>query len=226
MSMEKVKSFFSTISVFGLLCVLGWIIYKFIIFAAYTFSLLDKTIAVAIIVGSTTIVASALTIALGRYYQAKEDRIAVHRDKKIELYDELLKKLFDIFANSGTVKLDSNNDNAITEQIQITPNDDLVQFLREVQRKIILWSGPDVIKAYSEWHKALIEDSTKFEVFVKQVKFYLALRNDLGHSNKGIDHSHIINILLSNSDLAMSEYKKNPNITFEELALMEKELIN
>ena len=59
---------------------------------------------------------------------------------------------------------------------------------------------------------------------IKMVDFFLALREDLGHSNKGIDHSHMVRFLLQNSDLFMEEYRKNPSVTFEEIAAREQQL--
>ena len=104
----------------------------------------------------------------------------------------------------------------------------MVPFLREIQRKLILWSGPEVIKSYAEWHFVLTTNpiKPKFESMVKMIDFYLALRKDLGHSNKGIKRDHLIRLMLQRPELSMNMYKKNPDVTFEEISEKEKELQN
>jgi hypothetical protein len=148
-------------------------------------------------------------VVLTRYYQSKQERKVAHRDRKIELYDEFVKKLFDIFL--GDTERETKSEN-------------LVPFLREIQRKLVLWSGPETIKAYAEWHKVLTTNPPRANHMIKMIDFFLALREDLGHSNKGIKHSHMVRFLLRNSDLFMQEYRKNPNVTFAEIAALEEKL--
>jgi len=129
------------LSIFTML--IGLAMFAFIIWGAYRvisyffqiFTTLNPNIAIAIIVGSTTVVASTLAIVLARYFEAKKEREVAHRDKKVKLYNEFLKKLFEIFVGSDEDR---------------PKQEELVPFLREIQRKIILWSGPNVIKSYTK----------------------------------------------------------------------------
>lgn len=194
------------------LAILGgvlWLFYKAIAQAYNAFASLSPNVAVAIVAASATILASTLAVVLTRYYQSKREREVAHRDRKIDLYDECMTKLFAIFL--GDTKKE-------------TKPEDLVPFLREIQRKLILWSGPGAIKAYAEWHKVLTTTPPRAIQMIKLIDFFLALREDLGHSNKGIQHSHMVRFLLQNPDLFMREYRKNPNVTFEEIAAVEKKL--
>lgn len=59
---------------------------------------------------------------------------------------------------------------------------------------------------------------------IKMMAFFLALREDLGHSNRGIKHNHMARFLLRNPDLFMEQYRKNPNVTFEEIAAIEEKM--
>ena len=172
---------------------------------------LDSNISVAIVAGSATVLTSTLTVVITRYYQGKRDREAAHRDKKIELYDKFLVKIFEIFLGDEEKKV---------------KDEDLVPFLKETQRKIILWSGADVIKAYAEWHQELTShsDMPRAKSMIKMMDFFMALRKDLGHSNTGIEHDHLLRFMLTNSELFMQMYKKNPTVTFDEIAKMEEEL--
>lgn len=210
--MNKIKQILSMLLGLGIVGGLLWLFYKIIALVFQTLSTLDSNVSIAIVAGSATILASTLTVVITRYYQTKRDREAAHRDKKIDLYDEFLSKLFEIFL--GDDKEKKNNKN-------------LVAFLREIQRKITLWSGPDVIRAYAEWHYELTTqgDIPKAKGMIKMMDFFLALRKDLGHSNSGIKHEHLIRFMLRNSDLFMQMYRNNPEVTFEEISKEEKKLI-
>jgi hypothetical protein len=138
--MNKIKQILSMLLGLGIVGGLLWLFYKIIALVFKTLSAIDSNLSIAIVAGSATILASTLTVVITRYYQTKRDREVAHRDKKIDLYDEFLSKLFEIFLGDDKEK---------------KYNKSLVAFLREIQRKITLWSGPDVIRAYAEWHYEL-----------------------------------------------------------------------
>jgi hypothetical protein len=210
--MNKIKQILSMLLGLGIVGGLLWLFYKIIALVFQVLSTLDSNVSIAIVAGSATILASTLTVVITRYYQTKRDREVAHRDKKIDLYDEFLSKLFEIFL--GDDKEKKNNKN-------------LAAFLRETQRKIILWSGPDVIRAYAELHYELTTqgDIPKAKGMIKMMDFFLALRKDLGHSNSGIKHKHLIRFMLRNSDLFMQMYRNNPEVTLEEISKEENKLI-
>ncbi len=218
MNTRKKKNILHIIlSIFAML--IGFALFAFIIWGAYRvtsylfqiFSTLEPDIAIAIIAGSTTIIASTLAIVLGRYFEAKKEREVAHRDKKVILYDEFLKKLFDLF-------LGHEEDRPRQEEF--------VPFLRDIQRKIILWSGPKVIKSYSKWHKELTSQPQrpKAKSMIKMIDFFLALRNDLGHSNKGIKREYLVRFMLKKPDLFMRMFREKPEVTLDEIAEAEEKL--
>src|SRR5258706_16168497 len=53
-----------------------------------------KETAAALIIGMATVLGATLTVTLGRYFERKRELNALYRDKKTEIYDEFLKKLF------------------------------------------------------------------------------------------------------------------------------------
>jgi len=195
------------VALFVLLILAGYrIITLFVEFLAK----LDRTVTVAVIAGSVTITTSTLTVVLGRYFEAKRDREAAHRQRKIELYDEFLGKLFSIFLGGD-------------EKKQKEEAEDLVPFLREVQRKLVLWSGPNALKAYAQWHDVMIaqRNEPRAKSMIHMVDFFLALRSDLGHSNRGVKRDHLISFMLRSPELFMEMYRKNPNVSFAEIAAIE-----
>jgi hypothetical protein len=205
---QKIVSIALGLALFMLLI---WGGYRLITLFIGYFSNLDKTVAVAIVAGSVTVLTSTLTVVLGRYFESKRDRDAAHREKKTELYNEFLGKLFSLF---------------LADDEQKRKEEDLVPFLREIQRKLILWSGPDVVKAYADWHGILRTQGSApgAKSMIKMVDFFLALRGDLGHSNKGIKRDHLVSFMLKNPELFMEMYRKNSDVSFEEIAAKEKEI--
>jgi hypothetical protein len=199
----------SGLACIGLICYGGFVLIRLIF---KTLLKINPNLSIALIAGFTTVLASTLTIVIGRYFEANRDRKAVHRDKKIELYNEFLIKLFEIFTGDENQK----------------KHEDLVPFLREIQRKIILWSGPDVIKSYTDWHKELTShgDKPRANAMIKMMDFFLALRKDLGHSNIGIKHEQLLRFMLKKPDLFMKMYSNNHEVTMEEISQIEKELLN
>ena len=188
-----------------------WGGYRLITLFIEFFAKLDKTVAVAIVAGSVTVLTSTLTVVLGRYFESKRDREAAHREKKTELYNEFLGKLFSIF---------------LADDEEKRKKEDLVPFLREVQRKLILWSGPDAVKAYADWHAVLRKQGNVpgAKSMIKMIDFFLALRSDLGHSNKGIKRDHLVSFMLKNPELFMAMYRKNADVSFAEIVAKEEEI--
>jgi len=135
---------------------------------------LDSTVAAAMVAGFFTVIGTAITVMVGRYYEAKRKRAELHRERKIEMYDAFIARIFKIFANSNVVGSSKPSQSET----------DLIEFLREHQRKFLLWSDAGVIRAFSEWRKTLTRAPTANSV-LKMEAFFLAVRRDLGHSNLG-----------------------------------------
>ena len=170
---------------------------------------MSSDVAVAVVTISGTILISALGLIISRYFQQKREQEVAHRDKKTEMYDTYLKKLFDL------LKFLDKKHTGNTEE--------LTTFLREFQRKLILWANPDTIKSYAEWHEELTTPPQRVKAIISMIDFFLSIRKDLGHSNKGIKREQIARLFLRYPKLAIREYERNPQITMKELSEIEKE---
>ena len=115
----------------AILATLCWIFYE----VWGQFKLLAPTVSVALLTGATTVLVATITVVLGKYYERKKDIEAHYRSKKVEIYDEFLCELFKLFDES---RVDRDAES-------------LVKFLREWQRKMILWGGQDVLRKYILW---------------------------------------------------------------------------
>jgi hypothetical protein len=214
---NKIKQFFYKAIGFLILIPILWALGKWIesSFKSFTtsFTTLDITLRIAIIAGFITLIVAVIRPTLDRFLEAKAEKESALRDKKFILYDEFLKKIFEILSD---------------DKEEIKKLEDLVPFLKEIQRKFILCSSPDVIKSYTEWQVESVSQGEKSKVksIIKMIDFFLALRKDLGHSNKGIKREYLARLMIKSPSLLMDMYKKNPEITLDEIAEVEKESEN
>lgn len=196
-------------TIFGFILILAIIVgtYWFILQIWNQFKLLDPKISVAILTAAATVLTATLTVVLGKNYERKKDIEAHYRAKKTEIYDEFLSEFFKLF--SSTENTDNNS------------STDLVAFLREWQRKIILWGGQDVLLKYVQWTDHLKLGVPDARTMFLMEEFFLAIRKDLGHQNSKLAKGTFIGMILQNPVLFMAMAQKNPNITLAELTEIE-----
>jgi hypothetical protein len=206
MNFEKIKKIFSLIFGFGLIGLLCFSIYQFVSFAWSQFISLDKQLAVGLLTAFTTVVVATITVMLGRYLERKKEIESHFRTRKIEIYDEFLSEFFKLFGS------EENSD------IDLTP------FLREWQRKMIIWGGSPVLSAYIKWNQHLKKGNPDAQTIFLMDDFFRAMRKDVGLNNNGLEKGVFAHFILRNSDLFLSLAKSNPSITLDDLAKIEKEL--
>jgi len=169
------------------------------------FKSFDEKLAIAILTAATTIIISTITVMLGRYYERKKDIEASFREKKIQIYDEFLKEFFNLFE---------------TTEKNEEPND-MVAFLREWQRKMILWGGQDVLRSYIDWMDRLKAGHQDAKTMWMTEDFFRAIRKDLGHSSWKLTKGSFLHLILRNADLFIQATKERPDLTLKELATLE-----
>jgi hypothetical protein len=136
---------------------------------------------------------------IGRHYERQKEIEAHFRSTKIAMYDDFLKELFDLFQGDGEGK-------------------DLTPFLKEWQRKLVLWAGPDVLKAYFEWKTTMKVDAQSAQSIFAMDRFFRALRKDVGQGSAGLEPGAFSHLILRNSELFLVQAKKNPRITLEAIS--------
>lgn len=172
------------------------------------FKALDTKVAVAAITAFTTVTVSTLTVVLGKYYERTKDIEAHYREKKTEIYDEFLQEFFKVFYSDG----------------EDDEGDDLVTFLREWQRKMVLWGGQDVLTKYIAWMTHLKKGNPDAKSIFLMEDFFREIRKDLGHKNNKLEKGVFAHLILKNAELFLAMAKKNPNVTLSDLAKVEEEL--
>ena len=205
------KKFLSLTLGFAFLTAIAWGIYWVIAQIWGQFRLLDPKVSVAILTAATTVIVATLTVVLGKYFERKKDIEAHYREKKTEIYDEFLCEFFKIFH--------SNHDDEENEE-----NPALVDFLREWQRKMILWGGQDVLSKYILWMGHLKKGEPDAKTMFMMEDFFMEIRKDLGHKNNKLNKGCFIRLILRNPDLFLTMAEKNPNLTLAELTEIENKL--
>lgn len=196
--------FFSALALLG---GAGWMLYVGTRAIWQTLVSVNPQLAVAVVAAATTLIASTATVMLGRYYERKKEIEAHFRAEKIKIYDEFLAELFKVFQSGGE------------------SSDDMVQFLREWQRKLVLWGGSNVLAAYFKWMNRLKAIPDAQTVFLMD-EFFRALRADIGQNSHGLAKGVFANLVLRHGDFFLLEARKNPNITLDELSRLEKVVFN
>jgi len=204
------KKNLSLIFSFAFLAVIAWSIYWLASQIWGQFKLLDPKVSVAILTASTTVIVATLTVVLGKYIERKKDIEAHYREKKTEIYDEFLSAFFKTFYSDNE---DENEENP-----------ELVDFLREWQRKMILWGGQDVLSKYILWMAHLKKEEPNAKTMFMMEEFFLEIRKDLGHKNNKLTKGSFISLILQNPELFLAMAEKNPDLTLAELSEIEKKL--
>jgi HD superfamily phosphohydrolase len=175
------------------------------------FKSLDTNVAVAALTAFTTVTVSTLTVVLGKYYERKKDIEAHYRQKKTEIYDEFLKEFFKAFYSEADKEDDAKQKS-------------MIDFLREWQRKMVLWGGQNVLIKYIKWMTHLKKGNPDAATIFLMEDFFREIRKDLGHKNNKLEKGTFAHLILQNAEIFLEMAKKNPNVTFAELAEAENAL--
>lgn len=207
--MSRAKTLFFGLFGFAVLLAIGggvgWLVYAFFQYL----SAVPKELAAALIAAGATVLVATFTVTAGRYFERKRELDALYRDKKIEIYDEFLKEFFSLFFGAGEGNL-------------AAPEKDLVPFLREFTRKLILWSDPNVIEAFVAWKDHLAKGVPDAQSIFLTEAFLRAIRDDLRHSNRSLRRGFFARLFLKEGTLFLAMAQKDPHVTLEALAAMEK----
>ena len=141
----------------------------------------------AAVVGAMATVLVGIVGVLYTQAQIKTREIEeAHRSKKVEIY----KGFLDIVARM----IAKQNPN-----VSLTPltDQELIDFLVVFRTNIVLWGSPKVINAHLNFEKV---SGAGGNVLFAVDKFYKAIREDIGLSNRGLDNHQLIKMYLKNPD--------------------------
>ena len=163
---------------------------------------LDASVSGDVITMSGAIVVAAISVVLGQYLKSRSEIRADLRERKIEVYDEFLRELFNRLTGNSD-KEDYNGEEEVDKE--------LVKFLQNWQRKMVLRGGDKVLLSYIDW-KQKLSGADADSVFSTD-DLIKSIRKDIGHSNRGLGVGFFTHFWLRHSTLFLAAAKNNPKIT-------------
>jgi len=169
-----IKKTFGFILATIVLGLLGWGTWEAASLYISILKTLDKQVAAAIIAASTTIIVSVASLIIAKYFENKRLIEKDIRDKKVVVYEKLMKYFFQM--------------TGAKDQSKVQPLD---EFYIEFAPSFITWGSDEVIKLWSDFRR-VAAGSDSHATLATFEKLLLIIRKDVGHKNKGIDQDKIL----------------------------------
>lgn len=152
------------------------------------FSKTNPALATAAIAAVATTFATIASIIITKRLENKNSIIKEHRERKIPIYEEIIKLIFRM-ATSG-----EDQSLAITE-------DEMLTKLKDFTENILIWGSDDVVAEWSNFRSKSISGFQNPEQILFEVEnLLLAIRKDLGHSNKGLTKGKLLGVFVNDID--------------------------
>lgn len=172
----------------AVLLVLGALL---VVIVRAVFSLLssaDPAVLAAVIVTSGTVLVSVGSLILSNRSQARQQAQQAQHDRKAEAYEELLTYWFWVMRecrNAPPAKRKQADE----------------KYRATVPQKLITWGSEDVVKEFTaQVGPSGVTEETSILGFEKLL---LAVRRDLGHTNKGLEEGDLLRPFLTGVDEAV-----------------------
>ena len=163
---------------------LGFGLYLFLAALIDKLNSIGSDLSKAIIAGAVTIFAAVVSLVLGKIWEQHLKIKQEIREKKIPVYEEQIKTYFSMMFDEKCGKPKP------TDQ-------EIIIAIRGFTEKLIIWGGPKVIKAWSDFRLADWQNSKPEEVFARIENLMRVLREDLGNSNKGLAYGDFIKLFVN-----------------------------
>src|SRR5271157_4153740 len=162
----------------GALCAALYSLWKVLSFFVEKLTQINPAVSAAIIGAMATVIAGIVAVVITQRQTKLRDIAEAHRATKVGIYKEYLETI--------TRLLQSSNDKVKAKPI---PEDELVEYLFKFKTQIILWGGPNVIKAEFEFERISRQGGY---LFTAVDNLYRAIREDIGLSNKGLPSLQLV----------------------------------
>ncbi len=175
-----------------MLSLLGFSIIGLIVYASYQVTIffiqalqqLDASLATAIIGAMATVIGGVLVVIISQWQIRKRNVEDSHRAKKVAIYQG--------FLEIASRNLAGSNKNVA---IKAPSEKELIKYMLNFKTELILWGSPKVIKAYLAFESSSTDKGSHTLIHVNNL--YLAIREDIGLSNKRLTNNELIKMYLS-----------------------------
>lgn len=141
----------------------------------------------AMVAAGTTIFGSVVTLVFGK---AWEQRVKIQeevRQRKLPVYEEQIKLLFSMMFSSR------EGSSPLTPQ-------EIIRTHRAFTEKIIVWGGPGVIKAWTDFRLYNWTGDNPIGGFAKLEGLMKAIRTELGNSNMTLQEGDLLKLFINDFD--------------------------
>ncbi len=182
---EKLNVLFGLV----LIVVIGIGAFKLIEIIIEAFSKVNPTIGAGIIAACATIIVSVISVLVAKRLEYKSILMKEHREKKVPFYDELIRFIL------GLVFAEKRSITPLSEQ-------EIINKLTFFTEDLIIWGSDDVLNTWIEFRKVLIANTEQpsTNIVFEVEKLLLAIRKDLGHSNKNLSKGKLLSAFINDID--------------------------
>ena len=168
---------------------LVWGLYTVLANLVVYLMMLNPNVAASIIAASATVLMATLSVLLSKYLEIRALVFKEHRDKKIPIYEDLIRFFFRVMFQSKKGKPLSGSE--------------MLNFFEGFVEKVTVWGSDDVVKAFGDFKRRAPEiqagDDPKEIIFLSE-KLLFAIRRDLGHKNKNLKQGDLLSLFIIDID--------------------------
>lgn len=156
-----------------------------------TFSGIDPEFAAALLAASGTVVAATAAVAMGRYYERKQDIEQTRRLQQIEIFDDFIEFMFRVLYDN---RLPGKN---------ITEGEMLAEFVK-FTRRLVIWAPDSIIEAWSDVRHRLAAAESSGEPTTEALfdfeAFLINLRKTVGYPNTKLERGDLLRLFVDDID--------------------------
>lgn len=182
---------------FGILGLIGYGIFKSLVWFYNQVLSIDPRISAALITGLLAIIATSLSITIPKYLEKKMEIEEHLRDKKSQTYKELVELLFKILMDKKI------NDPVIEKEI--------IKITSKFTENLILWGSEEVITSYKSFRMYFINHHAGKNLNIEAIRalenLLLAIRKDMGHKNRNLKDGDILSLFINDIDEILEKLK-------------------
>lgn len=183
---------------FLLLALATYIIYEVFIWLSTSLKDVDPSVGAALIAGTATVISSVFIASYNSRKAKEKSAFDAHREKKAETYNEFMDVVIQLMRNSKEGK---KGDEVLPENIE--------EFFYNFTSKIMVYGGPGVVKAYSNWRTESASGTNAAQSLLLVDSLFRAMRADLGESNKGIEENELLGLFIIGGKTEIAEMASN-----------------
>lgn len=144
--------------------------------------------------------ATVVVVPITRWYERRHLREQPLQTRKIEIYDRFIRGLLDSF---------------FAQRRGQDPAKQMAQFFHDSTPDLAVWASDDVLARWSRLRRKFAADETRdqdtasdsargLEKLFELEELFLAIRRDLGHSNKGLAEGDVLGLWVNDLDVELT----------------------